>query len=1407
MMRLVYTFCLERQPAILASFRNLLLTTTTWFPIAAALFLLLVPQLIKGQCYTLICNQNVELALGNDCTGSVNPHFIIQNNWSCQGPMTMKYYDTNGNFIGNVVTGNYLGQTLQVHVKHNWTGLTCWGSVYVVDKKKPSIQTNSITLNCTEDASVAALGGPTVSDNCSSNITVSHQDSVIDFGCGYTGFTGYFDPSNWTVCLPNTGDGGVDVTGAPNSVLVEGASNSPQTISPCYVTRFKIVIPAEGYVSFDWSSFGGSSFNIDAFYLTINNWCVQLTNDSIQSGSFTTGLLQPGDVLSFEQTSDGNANAVNTLISNFHFHTLAWKVIQRTWTAVDEWNNTTTKNQFITLKRALLSQVVFPPDLDGIQAPMLPCGAVADLQLTGLPFVDEDGNLSTLNDQYPVENGDCFFTIGHEDQVIPTCEGSELIVRKWIVTDDCTGNFLEHNQLIKLFDVTPPVLTCPPPAILSTDNFGCFGVINLPQTTALDDCSSTVNITPAWIFGSGYGPFDDIQPGAYTVTYEAADACGNIATCSTTVTIEDEVPPTVICDGFTIASLDSDGQAIVEADAVDDGSYDWCCIASYEIKRKNEPDVAYGPSLLVTCSDLSAPVMVRLRVTDCNGNANFCDVQLIVHDELDPVILAPADVTADCSTDLSNLSQFGQAMAADNCSFNLVETTSFNVTNCGEGTLTRTFTVTDPSGNSASAQQLIHLTNLSPWNFDGSQIVWPQDISLPGCGVSLEPYNLPAPYNEPNIASGQSACQSVTVNYQDEIFWVAEPACYYIYRTWTVTDWCQFQSGGGNAGVWQHIQVLEAQDNQPPVFNNPPSNLNIPLTTGCSGNVSLPMPEVDDCSNQVTITASGGLGNGFDFQNVQAGIYQMTYVASDGCGNVAAHTFTVTVADNAPPVASCLNGLTVTLNSAGQASVNAQVFNQGSYDNCTSPANLQFSFSPTPGNTSQTFTCSNVGQNNIQLWVFDQSGNSASCQTFLMVMDNPDACGPAAQSINIAGMIQTPYGQPVGQTAVNLTGASMPPYLTQAGTGGFSFSNLPAGNNYTLSPSKNVAQLNGVSSFDLAKINDHILAINPFTEYWQHIAADANSSGAVTAADLVAIQSLILGNANAFPNGTPSWRFIPSDYVFPNPSSPFPYPQNMVLNNLINDYMSADFIGIKTGDVTGNANPAFLSGSDAQLALGIEVNERSKGDFILKTPDRQLAAGEEVDVTFEGETVAIAWQFTLEFDPQTLDFQGLAENVLQKKSPALGLSRIEEGRLTALWYGQPEAAGFTMKFRVLKNSKLSDVLQPSSDITPAFAWNRSEERLNVRLEFTPVTHQAIVLSTRPNPFSEQTVIGFEMPEAGFAKFTFFETSGRLLRMVDSNFEKGYNELMVKREELATTGVVFYKMESASGVVTGKMVVQ
>ena len=97
-----------------------------------------------------------------------------------------------------------------------------------------------------------------------------------------------------------------------------------------------------------------------------------------------------------------------------------------------------------------------------------------------------------------------------------------------------------------------------------------------------------------------------------------------------------------------------------------------------------------------------------------------------------------------------------------------------------------------------------------------------------------------------------------------------------------------------------------------------------------------------------------------------------------------------------------------------------------------------------------------------------------------------------------------------------------------------------------------------------------MLGTQPLASPYACIAADANGSGSITALDIVVIRKIILQLETQFPNNVPTWRFVPSDYQWQNPTDPFneDFPEKWMVDPLMEDTLG-DFIGVKIGDVTG----------------------------------------------------------------------------------------------------------------------------------------------------------------------------------------------------------------------------------------------
>ena len=75
----------------------------------------------------------------------------------------------------------------------------------------------------------------------------------------------------------------------------------------------------------------------------------------------------------------------------------------------------------------------------------------------------------------------------------------------------------------------------------------------------------------------------------------------------------------------------------------------------------------------------------------------------------------------------------------------------------------------------------------------------------------------------------------------------------------------------------------------------------------------------------------------------------------------------------------------------------------------------------------------------------------------------------------------------------------------------------------------------------------------------------------------------------------------------------------------------------------------------------------------------------------------------------------------------------------------------------------------------------------------------------PNPFTESTVIGFSLPEAGNYTLTIFDVTGKVVKVVTNEGQKGYNQESIDRNDIST-GVMYYQLESNDYNATKKMII-
>jgi hypothetical protein len=186
------------------------------------------------------------------------------------------------------------------------------------------------------------------------------------------------------------------------------------------------------------------------------------------------------------------------------------------------------------------------------------------------------------------------------------------------------------------------------------------------------------------------------------------------------------------------------------------------------------------------------------------------------------------------------------------------------------------------------------------------------------------------------------------------------------------------------------------------------------------------------------------------------------------------------------------------------------------------------------------------------------------------------------------------------------------------------------------------------------------------------------------------------------------------------------------------------------------------------------------------------------------------YQFTLTYAQNLVELEGIEYGVA--KADNFGIFK-DKGAITTSWNlnSGVSAAGnevlFTLKLKAKANTKLSEVLNISSRLTPAEAYDKENETIGVKLSFGEIATQdfAVLRQNTPNPFSDETSVGFYLPKAAKGILTIRDTKGSLIYRVGGTYNKGENKVVLKQAELRASGVLYYTFETADFIDTKKMI--
>ena len=456
--------------------------------------------------------------------------------------------------------------------------------------------------------------------------------------------------------------------------------------------------------------------------------------------------------------------------------------------------------------------------------------------------------------------------------------------------------------------------SCPPDITVNVTANTCGAVVNYPTPAGSDNCSG---VTTAQTAGLPSGSVFPVGP--TTNTFVATAANGQTATCNFTVTVIDNINPTITCPApLTVqcaSAVPVPNTALVTAN-------DNCSAV-----------VTFVSDVITAGNCINQYTIARTyKATDPSGNFATCTQTITVNDNTAPVITCPANITVNNAAGMCGANVSFTATATDNCGSVTITYSQASGSFFAVGPTTVTATATDACGNSSTCTFTVTVidnedpvingqNNNITMNFNAGSGTPPSYteagitfLSLYGGGhVHLGDNNGDG---SPDIMNHSGCCSTpyrltVGANVQFTLISMqvkqvsSPPGTFYVFPSGasvTINSTGLFTFPAGFANVtevrWQQDAGQTVIDNMiisSTTIGSCPADIVRSNDAGqCGAIVNYSASVTDNCS--ATLAFSPPSGSFFAI-----GVTPVTATATDPSGNTSSCTFNVTVNDNQSP--------------------------------------------------------------------------------------------------------------------------------------------------------------------------------------------------------------------------------------------------------------------------------------------------------------------------------------------------------------------------------------------------------------------------------------------------------------------------------------------------------------------------
>ncbi len=680
---------------------------------------------------------------------------------------------------------------------------------------------------------------------------------------------------------------------------------------------------------------------------------------------------------------------------------------------------------------------------------------------------------------------------------------------------------------------------------------------------------------------------------------------------------------------------------------------------------------------------------------------------------------------------------------------NRIEITIIDNRKCHQGRILRIFSTLGPNNTEVKDTQNIWVLNCSPFTFNPE--LHGKSIVISGCSVPP-----PDSTQRPNLPD--DSCSSLSINYIDSID-VRDPEYFFIvFRQWEFIDHCQYDpSSIPVKGRWTYQDTIYVLDHIAPKNTIKVQDCKTADSTGF-GMIHVAIDYKDNCTAMDWIYCeysidlfNDGMGtyNGFDLKvgplnqreyklglkptfsdnpystfmdnpqnasgNYPVGRHKVLFETKDGLGNLAKDSIYFTIFQKNNPKFECPIkdfDLKIELPKTYVISIPELLFT--SQDHCSPYSDFKVTLDENMNKPIDIINCQDYfdnGQSDIlrrtyKVRIQDALGNPITCS--VNIQYNFEGNCDSLNTNYFRGYFYNLNGKEIEDLDLQINSTFLGQLNLSTGCiNFFAISTKHLDTSITCNIKRQDAAVNGVDVLDIMLIWRHILGLENIENKLSILAADVNNNKSLTTKDINELEKQILGTgSNQLSLSDAYWKFYNKTDT------------SIITSNSIISESENQFIGIKTGDVNGNA----LSKCNEERIKRTPCLNLTHGMLDLQKGKSYL-----IPIFCPNYTDIFGLQATFQFDPKILRLDTILPGQLVGMKYNLDLSLKNTGRFSILYYpfnGSAESiAGniglFILKLTALENYLGNDFLKAIDDPTYSIAYDKDEHPLDICVNGIP----------------------------------------------------------------------------------------